>query len=118
MTSSDVNLRHYIDADDIPADVKDALSGIIDRRAAIDETVRLRRREEERRNAIVREQSRIRENMKNLEKTSDLYGRYVALLDAQETDLAQLARAIDELLSEEQRMREELERYVQTLQAG
>jgi hypothetical protein len=74
------------------------------------------RQEEERRvNSIHREQSRIRENMARLEKTSDLYKRYVSLLDEQEDLLERALAKIEDLRIEEQRQREELDQYILSL---
>jgi len=66
-------------------------------------------------NSIHREQNRIRENMARLEKTSDLYKRYVSLLDEQEDLLEEALAKIEDLRIKEQRQREEIDRYILSL---
>ena len=56
---------------------------------------------DDRRLAITTEQARIRQNMQNLEYKSDLYKRYVAELDAQETEIQDLQARREALLGEQ-----------------
>ena len=56
--------------------------------------------ERARRDAIVADQGRIRQNMAALERTSALYRRYVAELTEQEDTLAEIARRADALAAE------------------
>jgi hypothetical protein len=53
--------------------------------------------------------------MSRLEKTSDLYKRYVGLLDEQEDLLEQALTTIEDLMAQEQRQREQLDRYILSL---
>jgi hypothetical protein len=74
------------------------------------------RQEEERKvNTIHREQSRIRDNMARLDKNSSLYRRYVDSLDEQEDQLEEALTAIEDLRTREQKQREELDRYILSL---
>jgi hypothetical protein len=95
--------------------VKEALQGLAERKAALARTGSLRQEEERKINTIHREQGRIRENMARLEKDSDLYRRYVSLLDEQEDQLEEALEAIESLRAREQRQREELDRYIMSL---
>jgi len=95
--------------------VRQALEGLAERKTALSQTVNQRQGEERRINTIHREQSRIRENMARLEKDSDLYKRYVSLLDEQEDQLEEALERIEDLRIKEQRQREELDRYILSL---
>lgn len=65
--------------------------------------------------AIYQEQNRIRQNMAALDRTSDLYRRYVGQLDEQEDELAALNARIEELLSERGDVQQDLDDLVQGL---
>jgi DNA repair exonuclease SbcCD ATPase subunit len=95
--------------------VKQALEGLVERKNDLSQTVNQRQEEERRINTIRRAQSRIRENMARLEKDSDLYKRYVGLLDEQEDQLEEAMERIEDLRASEQRQREELDRYILSL---
>ena len=92
-----------------------ALEGLAERKSALARTAGQRQEEERRVNTIHREQSRIRENMARLDRDTDLYKRYVGLLNEQEDLLEQALTAIEELRAQEQRQREELDRYIMSL---
>ena len=112
---NDSQITYFLSARNVDRRVKQALEGLAERKSALARTVNQRQEEERRVNTIHREQSRIRENMSRLEKTSDLYKRYVGLLDQQEDLLEQALTAIEELRVQEQRQREELDRYILSL---
>lgn len=65
--------------------------------------------------AIYQEQNRIRQNMAALDRTSDLYRRYVGQLDEQEDELAALSAQVEELLSERGDVQQALDDLVQGL---
>ena len=54
--------------------------------------------------------------MSRLDKDSDLYKRYVGLLDEQEDLLEEALSKIEDLRIEEQRRRDELDRYILSLE--
>ena len=116
LTNIDDNqITFFISARNVAGRVKRALEGLAERKNALSQTVNQRQEEERRINTIHREQSRIRENMGRLEKDSDLYKRYVSLLDEQEDQLEKSLESIEDLRAKEQRQREELDRYILSL---
>ncbi len=111
----DSQITYFLSARNVDRRVKQALEGLAERKTALARTVNQRQEEERKVNTIHREQSRIRENMARLEKDSDLYKRYVSLLDEQEDLLEQALTNIEDLRVKEQRQREELDRYIMSL---
>jgi hypothetical protein len=112
---NDNQITYFISASNVDRRVKQALEGLAERKIALSQTVNQRQVEERKINTIHREQSRIRENMARLEKDSDLYKRYVSLLDEQEDQLEEALEKIEDLRIKEQRQREELDRYILSL---
>jgi hypothetical protein len=112
---NDNQITYFISASNVDRRVKQALEGLAERKIALSQTVNQRQVEERKINTIHREQSRIRENMARLEKDSDLYKRYVSLLDEQEDQLEAALERIEDLRAKEQRQREELDRYILSL---
>ena len=112
---NDSQVTYFLSARNVDRRVKRALEGLAERKTALEQTVRQRQEEERKVNTIHREQSRIRENMARLEKDSDLYKRYVGLLDEQEDLLEEALTNIEDLRAREQQQREELDRYILSL---
>jgi hypothetical protein len=111
----DDRIAYFISARSVDRRVRQALEGLAERKSALSRTTNQRQEEELKINSIHREQSRIRENMARLEKTSDLYKRYVSLLDEQEDRLEEILAKIEDLRVRERRQREELDRYMLSL---
>jgi hypothetical protein len=112
---NDNQITYFISARNVDRRIKRALEGLAERKNALSQTVRQRQEQERKVNTIHREQSRIRENMARLEKTSDLYKRYVSLLNEQEDLLEEALSQIEDLRTKEQKQREELDRYILSL---
>jgi len=112
---NDSQITYFLSARNVDRRVKQALEGLAERKSALARAVSQRQEEERKVNTIHREQSRIRENMARLEKTSDLYKRYVGLLDQQEDLLEEALTNIEDLRAKEQQQREELDRYIVSL---
>jgi hypothetical protein len=112
---NDDQISYFISARRVDRRVRQALEGLAERKTALTRTVNQRQEEERKVNAIHREQSRIRENMARLEKSSNLYKRYVSSLNAQEDILEETLEKIEDLRQEEQKQREELNRYILSL---
>ena len=106
---------YFISARNVDRRIKQALEQLAERKATLARTVNLRQEQERKVDTIHREQSRIRENMARLEKSSDLYKRYVSLLNEQEDLLEQALTRIEDLRAEERRQREDLDRYILSL---
>jgi hypothetical protein len=67
------------------------------------------------RGTITQDQTRIRENMKTVDKASDLYSRYVKKLGEQESRLEEITTRREEAQREMERLRGELESYLRDL---
>jgi len=70
-----------------------------------------------RRNAIVDDQARVRQNMAALERNSALYRRYVAELTEQEDTLAEIGQRLEALASERAALQDEFDELVRGLGA-
>ncbi len=78
---------------------------------------RIQRLEQER-EAIARDQSRIRQNMSGIDRTSRLYRRYVEKLDAQETRLEALEKELDTARTDLDLRRQAYREYLANLTVG
>jgi hypothetical protein len=107
----------YLKSPAVSQKVKDALSEVGKRKAELADTLRQRQEQERGAQSIRTEQSRIRQNMEFLSRDSALYKRYVALLDAQETELAGYLTEIDRLAKKEMEQRKALEEYILSIDA-
>jgi len=92
--------------------VRDALSKVITLQGRLAD-LRDQRTQKEQRIAKVRAgQNDIRQNMDRLDHGSDLYKRYVTMLDGQETEILQLQKDIEGLQKQEEAQHKELNDYV------
>jgi hypothetical protein len=108
-------LMTYIAAPAVSDQAKAALNRVIELRHALEQTRAERARREQRIGEITQEQGRIRENMTRLGQNSDLYNRYVKILDQQETDLEGLRREIERLKDTETKQQQALEKFLLSL---
>ncbi len=67
------------------------------------------------RKTIFEEQKRIRDNINRVPRESDLYRRYLDKLNAQETELEEIAAGTDETKARIEEAREALARYIRGL---
>ena len=92
--------------------VKESLVEAVRRKQEIERIVREKAEREQEINAIGQEQARIRENMGRLERTSDLYTRYVQKFSQQETRVETLREEITQRQAQEQQARQALDTYL------
>jgi len=92
--------------------VKESLAEVIRRKQEIERIAREKTEREQEINAIGQEQARIRENMSRLERTSDLYTRYVQKFSQQETRVETLREEIAQRQTQEQQARQALDTYL------
>ena len=92
--------------------VKESLAEVIRRKQEIERIVREKAEREQEINAIGQEQARIRENMGRLERTSDLYTRYVQKFSQQESRIETLREEIAQRQSQEQQARKGLDEFL------
>ena len=92
--------------------VKESLAEVIRRKQEIERIVREKAEREQEINAIGQEQARIRENMGRLERTSDLYTRYVQKFSQQESRIETLREEIAQRQTQEQQARKGLDEFL------
>ena len=92
--------------------VKDALAEVIRRRAAIAVVERDLQMRQQEIAAITEEQTRIRGNMERLDRTGELYARYVKKFDDQETRIETLRASIAEFEGTLTQKRRDLESFI------
>ncbi|MCS7190776.1 MAG: hypothetical protein NZ843_04130, partial [Fimbriimonadales bacterium] len=85
---------------------------ILNRRRAISTLDTEIRQQEAKIRAINDDQARIRENMKTLDRNSDLYRQYVQKLTQQEREIEEARRAIQRLSEQRARAQRELNDYI------
>jgi hypothetical protein len=111
----DNTLLVYSNTDGIPKSVRDALAGVFKKRQAISEQEQGIQRVNLQINAINTEQTRIRENMNTVDRTSQYYGRLMTKLNEQETALEKLQTDLDAKQSAVTALRQELDAMVSAL---
>jgi hypothetical protein len=103
---------YYLNAKVVSDGVKAALRDVVKRKADIAAAVQ-KRQELERQIAVIdQEQNRIRQNMVQLPKDSDLFRRYVQKFTEQEDGIENLREQVTAALAEETRLRKALDDYL------
>jgi hypothetical protein len=92
--------------------VRESLAEVIRRKQEIERIVREKAEREQEINAIGQEQARIRENMTRLERTSDLFTRYVQKFSQQESRIETLREEIAQRQGQEQQARKGLDEFL------
>jgi hypothetical protein len=108
----EANIRYYLAAPVVSTKVKEALTEVIRRKAAIQVLATKRAQLSGQIQAIDQEQNRIRQNMAQLDKTNELYSRYVKKLTQQEDEVDKLKQDVASTLAEETRLIQELDKYL------
>jgi len=92
--------------------IRQALSNILNRRRAIRNIEAQIRQQEARIKSITDDQARIRENMRALDRNSDLYRQYVQKLAQQEREIERARAEIERLQEQRARAQRELNEYI------
>jgi hypothetical protein len=108
-------IRVYVSSRVVSDAVKKALESVVTRQAAVNDTVHQRTQFEQQLASIQDEQSRIRQNMVQLDRTSDLYRRYVKKFGEQEDEVESLGATVKQLRAQENTQRSELDKFVAAL---
>ncbi|GIV04917.1 MAG: hypothetical protein KatS3mg016_0492 [Fimbriimonadales bacterium] len=112
LQASDDVLRVFVQNQRLSEPVRQALSTILNRRRAIGNLDTEIRQQEAKIRAISDDQARIRENMKQLDRNSELYRQYVQKLTQQEREIEEARRAIQRLEEQRARAQRELSEYI------
>jgi hypothetical protein len=92
--------------------VKEALEQVIAKKRAIEQIVRARQEKEREIQVVEQEQNRIRQNMAQLDRTNELYAKYVKKFAEQEDRVETLRQEITALIRQEQEARKALDEFV------
>jgi len=107
----DINaIRVYLGAKTISEVVREALSEVVRRRIALTDLNRQKQQVEQQITVIDQEQARIRENMRTIDRNSDLYRRYVDKFTEQENQIEKLravSRSLDQQIADAQKSLDE-----------
>jgi hypothetical protein len=105
-------IQFYLQQPVVSEAVKKALADVVQRKAAI-QAVMNRRQELERQIAVIdQEQKRIRDNLAQLPRDSDLFRRYVTKLTEQEDKIDALRGQVTASVEEEQKLRKALDEFL------
>jgi hypothetical protein len=96
--------------------VKAALEKVVEWRNTIGELERRSTLLAQQISEITEEQTRIRENMKTVSQSSEIYTRYVKKFDAQETQIEELREQLRKVRSDLESQRKQLEEYITGLE--
>ena len=108
-------IQYYLNAKVVSEEVKTALRELVRRKGQIAASA-AKRQELDRQIAVIdQEQTRIRNNMAQLPKDSDLFRRYVGKFTEQEDQIDALRQKVTAALSEEQGLQKSLNDYLNGL---
>jgi len=108
-------IAHFISQKQVSEEAKKALQDVVKRKQALAEVVRNREQLNQKIAAIDQEQQRIRQNMGQLDRNSELYRRYVQKFGEQESSIEKMRGEIEKLTAQENKLRDELGQYLSNL---
>jgi hypothetical protein len=108
-------IHFYISQKVVSDKVKEALKEVQKRNQQITDTLVKRGRLQQQIAVITEEQNRIRQNMAQLDKTTELYQKYVKKFGVQEEQNDKLREEIKELTEKEDQLRKSLNEYLSSL---
>ena len=112
LQADDATLRLFVQNQQLSEPVRQALAGILNRRRVLSNLDAEIRQQEAKIRAISDDQARIRENMKPLDRNSELYRQYVQKLSNQEREIEEARRAIQRLNEQRAQAQRELNEYI------
>jgi hypothetical protein len=116
LTNLDDNtILFYVRAKATSPKVQEALEQVIAKKRAIEEIVRKKQEREREIQVVEQEQNRIRQNMAQLDRTNELYAKYVKKFAEQEDRVEALRKEIADLVKQEQEARKALDEFLLTV---
>lgn len=112
---ADATIQLYVRSKVVSDTVKSALAEVIRRKQAIEELTGELQRAAAQITAIDQEQSRIRQNMVQLDRNSELYSRYVKKFSDQEDQVEKLRARMAELQTQTAELKRDLDNYLRDL---
>ncbi|TFG63153.1 MAG: hypothetical protein E4H36_06335 [Spirochaetales bacterium] len=116
VSMSDSQLVYYSSEKAAKPELKKAFAGIVEKRAAMKAVTSERELAERKMKQYKDEQSRIRSNMNSISSSSDLYKKYMGMLEEQENAIAKLLESIDGFYVREKDLTKDLEDYIAGLE--
>jgi DNA repair exonuclease SbcCD ATPase subunit len=111
----DGSIQFYLSAKAVSDKVKEALKEIVKRKTELGQLTAKKQQLEQRIRDIGEDQTRIRQNMAQLDRNSDVYKNYVKKFSDQESEIEKLRAQIATLADEETGMRKALDEYMLAL---
>ncbi len=111
----DGTIQLYLSAKVVGDKVKEALKEVARRKAELGQVTLKKQQLDQRIREIGEDQSRIRQNMAQLDRNSDVYKNYVKKFSDQESEIEKLRAQIAELVDQEAGMRKSLDEYLMGL---
>ena len=111
----DNSIHYYLSAKVVSDKVKEALAEIVKRKQALAEIVVKKQQLEQHIREIAEDQARIRQNMAQLDRNSDVYKNYVKKFSDQESEIEKTRGQIASLTDQETGMRKGLDEYMMGL---
>jgi len=105
----------FLKADTLPKAVKDALAKLPERLAALRALEQEQNQLNREQSGIIKDQSRIRNNLDSVPEDSDIYRRYLSKLSDQEDRLETIRDKVEDLAGKLKDSRKDLEDFVQKL---
>jgi hypothetical protein len=116
LSNLDTNtILFYVKSKVVSDKVKDALGEVIERKNALAKLTAERAELERQIQTIFEEQNRIRQNMQQLPKDSDLFRRYVTKFNEQEDKVEQLRGQVQKAVAEENKGQQALDKFLSEL---
>ncbi len=112
LQADDTAIRVFLQNQQLSEPIRQALASILNRRRAIANLDAEIQQQESTIRAITDDQARIRENMRQLDRNSELYRQYVQKLTQQEREIEEARRAVQRLREQKARAQRELNEYV------
>jgi hypothetical protein len=109
---NDEGIAVYLSAKEVTDAVKAALSEVVERKSSLAELAAKRQVFEQAISTIAEEQSRIRQNMAQIERQGELYARYVKKFGEQEDQIEKLRKDRDDVYAHELAERKSLDEYL------
>ena len=111
----DGTITIYLIAKAVSEKVKAALAEVVKRKHELEQVAAQRKQRQERIQQIAEDQSRIRQNMAQLDRNTDVYKNYVKKFSDQETEIEKLRGQVANLTEQEAAQRKVLDEYLMGL---
>ena len=111
-TTGDDTFQFFLRSKVISKQLREALERVVHMRTALEREEREAKRLKARLDSIDQEQRRLRENLRAVQQGSDLYRRYIAKLEKQETEIEQTQGTLAEVEAKIERLCRELDDYL------